>query len=76
MGSRRAFVTAATSVTEGQPNFARWMAVSWAARAGTLYTFGVGDGLLPTDGILPGAKFTVLPGAKFALRPKSCVLLY
>ena len=34
--SRLAFVTAATSLTGGQPNFARWLAVSWA---GTLYTF-------------------------------------
>jgi len=32
--SRLAFVTAATSVTGGQPNFARCLAVSWA---GTLY---------------------------------------
>jgi len=32
--SRLAFVTAATSLTEGQPNFARCLAVSWAA---TLY---------------------------------------
>jgi len=32
--SRLGFVTAATSFTEGQPNFARCLAVSWA---GTLY---------------------------------------
>ena len=36
--SRLAFVTAATSLTGGQPNFARCMAVSWP---GTLYTFGI-----------------------------------
>jgi len=34
--SRPGFVTAATSLTGGQPNFARCLAVSWAA---TLYTF-------------------------------------
>ena len=33
---RLAFVTAATSLTEGQPNFARYLVVPWA---GTLYTF-------------------------------------
>ena len=34
---RLGFVTAATSLTGGQPNFARCLAVSWAA---TLYIFG------------------------------------
>ena len=34
--SRLAFVTTETSLTEGQPNFARYLAVSWA---GTLYKF-------------------------------------
>jgi len=49
-----AFVTAATSLTGSQPNFARCLAVSCA---GTLYIlFGW---LLPPDGILPGAKFTL-----------------
>jgi len=47
------FITAATTLTGGQPNFARFLAVSLA---GTLYTC---SGLLPPDGILPGAKFTL-----------------
>jgi len=37
-----------------QPNFARCLAVSWA---GTLYIHFWG--LLPCNGILPGAKFTL-----------------
>jgi len=46
--SRLAFVTAATSLTGGQPNFARCLAVSWA---GTLYIhFRV---LLPPDKFYP-----------------------
>jgi len=49
-----AFVTAATLLTGGQPNFARCLAVSWA---GTLYIHF--RGLLPPDGILPGAIFTL-----------------
>ena len=54
--SRLAFVTAATSLTGGQPNFARCLAVSWA---GTLYIHF--RGLLPPGGILPGATFTLRP---------------
>jgi len=49
-----AFATAATSLSGGQPNFARCLVVSWA---GTLYVHF--RGLLPADGILPGAKFTL-----------------
>jgi len=49
-------VTAATSHTGGQPNFARRLAVSWAA---TMYIHF--RGLLPPDRILPGAKFTLHP---------------
>jgi len=45
-------LTAATSLTGGQPNFARCLAVPWA---GTLYTFS--EAFAP-DGILPRAKFT------------------
>jgi len=53
--SRLVFGTTATSLTGGQPNFARRLAVS---SAGTLYTF---LGALASDGILPGAKFTLRP---------------
>jgi len=59
--SRLGFVTAATSLTAGQPNFARCLAVSWA---GTLYIHF--RELLPPDGILPGAKFTLRPSLAFA----------
>jgi len=52
--SRLGSVTAATSLTGGQPNFARCLAVSWP---GTLY-INFRD-LLPPDGILPRAKFTL-----------------
>jgi len=61
--SRLGFITAAMSLTRGQPNFARSLAISWA---GTLYMYFLG--LLPPDRILSGAKFT--------LCPRSCVLLY
>jgi len=53
--SRLGFVTAATSLTGGQPNFARCLAVSLA---GTLYIHFLG--LLPPDRILPGPKFTLV----------------
>jgi len=53
-------VTALTSITEGQPNFAQCLAVSYA---GTLYIHFRWL-LLPKE-ILPGAKFTL-----------SCILLY
>jgi len=58
---RIGFVTAATSVTGGQPNFARCQAVSWAA---TLYIHC--RGLLPPDVILLGAKFTLCPSLAFS----------
>jgi len=49
--SHLGFVTAATSLNGRQPNFALCLAGSWA---GTLYiNFG---GLLPPNGILPGAN--------------------
>jgi len=54
-------VTAETSLTGGQPNFARCLAVSWA---GTLYIHF--RGLLPPDGILPSAVFTVRPSLAFS----------
>jgi len=55
------FVTAATSLTGGQPNFARCLAVSWA---GTWYIHF--RGLLPPGGILPGVKFTLRPSLAFS----------
>jgi len=52
--SRLAFVTAATSLTGGQPNFARCLAVSWAG-IHYIYIFG------GSDWTLTGAKFTLRP---------------
>jgi len=54
--SRLGSVTAATSLNGSQPNFARSLALSWA---GTLYIHF--RGILPRNGILPGAKFTLRP---------------
>jgi len=45
-----------TSLTRGQPNFARCLAVSWAR---TVYIHF--RGLLSPNGILPAAKFTLHP---------------
>ena len=59
--SRLGFVTAATSFTGGQPNFARCLALSWA---GTLYVHF--RELLPPNGILLGAKFTLRPSLAFS----------
>ena len=59
--SRLGFVSAAPSLTGGQPNIVRCLAVSWA---GTLYIHF--RGLLPPDGILPGAKFTLRPSLAFS----------
>jgi len=62
---RLAFVTAATSLNGGQPNFARRLAVSWA---GTLCIHFRGGGLLPPDGILqfcPVQNFTLRPSLAF-----------
>jgi len=41
------------------PNFARSLVISWAGY--TIYTF---TGLLPPDGILPRAKFTLRPSLR------------
>jgi len=57
------FVTAATSLNGSQPNFARCLAVSWAGRLFINFRR-----LLPRNGILPRAKFT--------LRPASLALSY
>jgi len=54
--SRLGFVNAATSLNGSQPNFVQCLVVSWA---GTLYIHFWG--LLPRNGILPGAKFTLCP---------------
>ena len=54
--SRLAVVTAATSLTRGQPNFARCMTVSWPGRQYIHFR-----DILPPDGILPRAKFTFYP---------------
>jgi len=54
--SRFGFVTAATSLIGRQPSFARCLAVSWAG--GLFIHF---RRLLPRNGILPGAKFTLRP---------------
>jgi len=59
--SSLAFVTAATSLTRGQPNFVRCLAVSWA---GTLYIQF--RGLLSSDGILSGSKFILRPNLAFS----------
>ena len=55
------FVTAATSLSGSQPNFARCFAVSWA---GTLCIHFLG--LLPPDRILPCAIFTLRPSLVFS----------
>jgi len=55
------FITAVTSLTGGEPNFARCLAICWA---GTLYIHFWG--LLAPERILPGAKFTLRPSLVFA----------
>ena len=59
--SRLDFATAATSFTAGQPNFAQCLTVSWAD---TLYIYF--RRLLPPDGILSCAKFTLHPSLAFS----------
>jgi len=56
-----AFVTAATLLTGGQPNFARCLAISWAATLCIHFR-----GLLSSDRTLPGAKFTLRPSLAFS----------
>ena len=60
-GSRLVFVTAAMSLNRSQPNVARCLAVCWA---GILYIHFWR--LLPPNGILPGAKFTLRPSLVFS----------
>jgi len=59
--SRLGFVTAPTSLNAGQRNFTRRLAVSWAATLRIHFR-----GLLPPNGILPGAKFTLRPSLAFS----------
>ena len=62
--SRLGFVTAQTSFTGGQPNFARCLAIFWTDTLYILYIHF--RGLLPLDGILTGAKFTLRPSLAFS----------
>jgi len=64
--SRLGFVTAATSLTEGQPNFARCLAVSWAA---TLYIY-----IYIFGGSCPLTEFRHVQNSLYT--SKSCVLLH
>ena len=59
--SRLGLVIEPMTLNAGQPNFARCLAISCA---GTLYVhFRV---LLPPNGILPGAEFTLRPSLAFS----------
>ena len=58
---RLGFVTPLTSLSGGQPNFAGCLAISWAGTP-YIYIFGV---LLPPNGFLPAAKFTLRPSLAF-----------
>jgi len=60
--SRIGFVTAATLVTRGQPNFARCLAISWVA---IIYTL--------SGALAPWRNFA---RCKIHFMSKSCVLLY
>jgi len=59
--SRLRFPTAPTSLNGSQPNFARCFAVSWVA---TLYIHF--RGILPPNGILLDASFTLRPRLAFS----------
>jgi len=61
--SRCCFVTAPTSLNGGQPNFALCLSVAWACTLGQYIRFW---GLLPPNGILQGAKFTLRPSLAFS----------
>jgi len=63
--SRLGFVTAATSLTGGQPNFAQCLAVSWAATLGPIYTF--------SGALAPWRNFAT---CKIHFASKSGVVLY
>jgi len=61
--SRLGFITAATSLTVGQPNFAQSLAVSWAGALNIHFWR-----LLLPDGIFLRAKFPFRPSIAFAYR--------
>jgi len=64
------FVTALASVTGGQPNFAWYLAISWAV---SLYVHI--RGLLLPKGILPRAKFTLHPSRVILYWQRYCAAL-
>jgi len=68
--SRLVFVIATISLIGGQPNFAGCLAIFWA---GTQYIHFWG--LLPPDGILPDAKFTLRPSLAFFYWQCYCMAL-
>jgi len=60
--SRLGFVTAPTSLSRGQPHFARCLVVSWTGTLSYIHF----PGLLPCNGILPRVKFTLHPSLAFS----------
>jgi len=69
--SHLGFVTAATSLTGGQPNLARRLAVSWT---GALFIYFLG--LSPPDGMLPGANLQTSLCVQNLLSPTLAALLH
>jgi len=63
--SRLGFVTAATSLNGGQPNFAQCLAVSWAGTLVSTYTF--------SRALAPWRNFAT---CKIHFTSNSCVLIY
>jgi len=58
--SRLGFVTAPTSFSGGQPNFAQCLTISWADTLLYIYIYIHFWWLLPPNGILPGAKIIAI----------------
>jgi len=69
---RRGFVTAPTSLNGSQPNFARYLAISWTGALHICICIHF-RGLLPHNRILPGAKFTLHPSLAFSYIGSVCV---
>jgi len=69
--SRISFVTGPTSFNGGQPNFAQCLAVSCAGTVCKRFW-----GLLPHNGIFPGAKFTFCPSFAFSYIGSAAALLH